>query len=226
VPRKEEGLPPPLLHYIFPLCVSCARLFLNSSATTCSASLLCTPPHFLVSSCEAHMPLWVVRSGSPRPISTFHLLFLPPSRPPPTTPDLPLALPWPPLFPNAWVSLTSPLPSSRPELQTIIFYFILFLIYKFLYIINYIQLIYIDNFYYIYIFESIFIRTGSQASIESRQIYTSLFRLIIELDFVFTNSSFNNQFEHESSLVKPISSKLISSSAHSHPYLYYLTWQR
>jgi len=36
---------------------------------------------------------------------------------------------------------------------------------------------------------------------------------------VFTSSSFNNRFEHESSLFEPISSKLTSSSARLHPYL-------
>jgi hypothetical protein len=35
---------------------------------------------------------------------------------------------------------------------------------------------------------------------------------------VFTNSSFNNRFEHESSLFEPIPSKLTSSSARLHPY--------
>jgi len=37
---------------------------------------------------------------------------------------------------------------------------------------------------------------------------------------VFTSSSFNNRFEHESSLFEPISSKLTSSSARLHPYLF------
>jgi hypothetical protein len=35
---------------------------------------------------------------------------------------------------------------------------------------------------------------------------------------VFTSSSFNNRFEHESSLFEPITSKLTSSSACLHPY--------
>jgi hypothetical protein len=39
---------------------------------------------------------------------------------------------------------------------------------------------------------------------------------------VFTNSSFNNRFEHESSLFEPIPSKLTSSSARLHPYIKYI----
>jgi hypothetical protein len=37
---------------------------------------------------------------------------------------------------------------------------------------------------------------------------------------VFTSSSFNNRFEHESSLFEPISSKLTSSLARLHPYVW------
>jgi tRNA C32,U32 (ribose-2'-O)-methylase TrmJ len=66
--------------------------------------------------------------------------------------------------------------------------------------------------------ESILIRAGSRVLIESSRVYTSLHRLIIEFDFVFTSSSFNNRFEYESSLSEPISSKLTSSSARLHPY--------
>jgi len=43
-------------------------------------------------------------------------------------------------------------------------------------------------------------RAGSRALIESSRVYTSLCSLIIEHIFVFTNGSFNNRFEHESSL--------------------------
>jgi hypothetical protein len=71
---------------------------------------------------------------------------------------------------------------------------------------------------YIYIYESILIRAGSRALIGSSRVYTSLYRLIIELNFVFTTSSFNNRIEHKSNLFEPISSKLTSSSAHLHPY--------
>jgi hypothetical protein len=42
--------------------------------------------------------------------------------------------------------------------------------------------------------------------------------LIIEPNFMFMSSSFNNWFEYESSLFKPISSKHTSSSTHLHPY--------
>jgi hypothetical protein len=63
------------------------------------------------------------------------------------------------------------------------------------------------------------IRVASRALIESSRVYTSLHRLIIEPNSVFMNSSFNNQFEHESSLFKAISSKLTNSSARLRPYL-------
>jgi len=66
----------------------------------------------------------------------------------------------------------------------------------------------------------ILIRAGSRALIELIRIYTNLHRLIIEPNFVFTSSSFNNQFEHEPSLFEPISSKLTSSSARLYPYLH------
>jgi hypothetical protein len=36
---------------------------------------------------------------------------------------------------------------------------------------------------YIYIYESILIRAGSRALVESSRVYTSLHRLIIEFDF-------------------------------------------
>jgi hypothetical protein len=65
--------------------------------------------------------------------------------------------------------------------------------------------------------ELILIRVGLRVLIESSQVYTSLHRLIIEFDFLFTSNSFNNQFENESSLFEPISSKLTSSSARLHP---------
>jgi hypothetical protein len=48
--------------------------------------------------------------------------------------------------------------------------------------------------------ESILIRAGSRPLIESSRVYISLCRSIIEHIFVFTNGSFNNRFEHESSL--------------------------
>jgi hypothetical protein len=51
---------------------------------------------------------------------------------------------------------------------------------------------------------------------ELSRVYTNSYRLIIESNFVFTNGSFNNQFEHESSLVELIPSKLTSSSARLH----------
>jgi tRNA C32,U32 (ribose-2'-O)-methylase TrmJ len=57
----------------------------------------------------------------------------------------------------------------------------------------------IYNLFLIYIYtsralinESILIRVGSRALIESSRVYTSLHRLINEFDFVFTNSLFNN----------------------------------
>jgi len=64
--------------------------------------------------------------------------------------------------------------------------------------------------------ESILIQAGSRALIESSWVYISFHRLIIEPNFVFTSSSFNNQFEYESSLFKPILSKLTSSPARLH----------
>jgi hypothetical protein len=59
--------------------------------------------------------------------------------------------------------------------------------------------------------ESILIWAGSQTLMESSRVYMSLYRLIIEPSFLFTNNPFNNQVEHESSLVKLISSKFASS---------------
>jgi len=75
------------------------------------------------------------------------------------------------------------------------------------------------SYIYIHTHESILIRAGSRVLIESSRVYTSLHRLIIEFDFVFTSNSFNNRFKHESSLFEPISSKLMSSSACLYPYL-------
>jgi hypothetical protein len=48
--------------------------------------------------------------------------------------------------------------------------------------------------------KSILIRAGLGALIESSRVYTSLHRLIIESNSVFTNSLFNNRFEYESNL--------------------------
>jgi hypothetical protein len=82
------------------------------------------------------------------------------------------------------------------------------------------KLIYNLLYIYIYIYKLILIRAGSRALIESSRVYTSLYRFIIKLNFVFTCSSFNNRFEHESSLFELTSSKLTSSSARLHPYQY------
>jgi hypothetical protein len=60
-------------------------------------------------------------------------------------------------------------------------------------------------------------RAGSRVLIESSRVYTSLDNLIIEPNFVFISSSFNNRFEHASSLFKPISNKFTSSSTRLHP---------
>jgi hypothetical protein len=68
------------------------------------------------------------------------------------------------------------------------------------------------------IYESSLIRACSRTLTESSRVYTSLYRLIIELSFVFTNDSYNNRFEHESSLVEPIPSMFTSSSVRLHPY--------
>jgi hypothetical protein len=57
--------------------------------------------------------------------------------------------------------------------------------------------------------ESILIRMGSRILIESSRIYTSLYRLIIEFDFVFRTNLFNNRFEHESNLLELISSSSV-----------------
>jgi hypothetical protein len=44
-----------------------------------------------------------------------------------------------------------------------------------------------------------------------------MYRLIFELSFVFTNDPFNNQVEHELSLVKPNPNILTNSLARLHP---------
>jgi hypothetical protein len=43
--------------------------------------------------------------------------------------------------------------------------------------------------------ELILIRTGLRTLIEFSRVYTSLYRLIIKSNFVFTNSLFNNRVE-------------------------------
>jgi hypothetical protein len=68
--------------------------------------------------------------------------------------------------------------------------------------------------------ESLLIRAGSRALIEPNRVYASLYHLIIKHNFVFISSSFNNRFEYELSLFKPISSKLTSISARLHPLLH------
>jgi hypothetical protein len=68
------------------------------------------------------------------------------------------------------------------------------------------MLTYIILFIYIYINGSILIRASSRVLIELSQVDTSLHHLIIEFDFMFTRSSFNNRFEYESSLFESISS--------------------
>jgi hypothetical protein len=98
------------------------------------------------------------------------------------------------------------------------------LIYSILFanILYYKNKLYINKLIYIYIHESILIWAGSRALIELNRVYKNLHRLIIGLNSVFTSSSFNNRFEHKSSLFEPISSKLMSNSARLHSYSWYV----
>jgi hypothetical protein len=50
-------------------------------------------------------------------------------------------------------------------------------------------------------------------------VYMSMYHLIIEPSFVFTNNPFNNRVEYELSLIEPIPNKLANSSTHLHPYM-------
>jgi hypothetical protein len=86
------------------------------------------------------------------------------------------------------------------------------------------SILFINILYYknkLYINKLIYIYTSGFTSFN--RVEPSLHRLIIEFNFVFTSSSFNNRFEHESSLYEPISSKLTSSSTRLHytPILIY-----
>jgi hypothetical protein len=72
-----------------------------------------------------------------------------------------------------------------------------------------------NYYYYIYlsqalINESIFIQADLRVLIESSRVYMSLYCLIIEPNFVFTNSSFDNRFKYKSNLFELISSKFKS----------------
>jgi hypothetical protein len=71
----------------------------------------------------------------------------------------------------------------------------------FINILYYKNKLYINKLIYdlflLYIHESILIRSGLRALIESSRIYKIFYRLIIELNFVFTNNSFNNRFEND-----------------------------